>query len=60
MQERKILVLGGKGKTGRRVADRLNKLGKTNRIGSRTENPPFDWENQETWQVHCMEWTWFT
>ncbi len=49
MEEKKILVLGGKGKTGRRVAERLTKLGKTIRIGSRSEKPPFDWENPETW-----------
>ena len=49
MENRKILTLGGKGKTGRRVAERLTKLGKTIRIGSRSENPSFDWENPETW-----------
>ncbi|MCH7965715.1 MAG: NAD(P)H-binding protein [Bacteroidetes bacterium] len=47
--KKKILVLGGKGKTGSRVAERLTKLGKTIRIGSRSEKPPFDWENPETW-----------
>ncbi len=49
MEEKKILVLGGKGKTGRKVAERLTKLGKTIRIGSRSEKPSFDWENPETW-----------
>lgn len=49
MQEKKILILGGKGKTGRKVAERLTGLGKTIRLGSRRENPPFDWENPETW-----------
>ncbi len=49
MEERKILVTGGKGKTGRKVAERLIKLGKTIRIGSRSEQPSFDWENPETW-----------
>jgi len=49
MEEKKILVLGGKGKTGRRVAERLTKLGKAIRIGSRSEKPPFDWENPQTW-----------
>ncbi len=29
MKEQKILVLGGTGKTGRRVVERLTKLGKT-------------------------------
>ncbi|WP_375562059.1 NmrA family transcriptional regulator [Bernardetia sp. OM2101] len=50
MIQRKILVLGGKGKTGSRVVDRLRNLGYTNiRIGSRSETPAFDWENQDTW-----------
>lgn len=49
MKGKKILVLGGKGKTGRKVAERLTKLGKAIRIGSRSEKPPFDWENRETW-----------
>ena len=49
MKEQKILVLGGKGKTGRKVAESLIKKGKTIRIGSRNENPPFDWETPETW-----------
>lgn len=49
MEEEKILVLGGKGKTGSRVAKRLTKLGHNVRIGSRGENPSFDWDNPETW-----------
>ncbi len=49
MEEKKILVTGGKGKTGRKVAERLTKLGKSIRIGSRSEKPSFDWENPETW-----------
>ncbi len=49
MTEKKILVLGGTGKTGRRVVERLTKLGKSIRIGSRSEKPAFDWEKPETW-----------
>jgi len=49
MEERKILVIGGKGKTGRKVAERLTNLGNTIRIGSRSETLSFDWENPETW-----------
>ena len=49
MKEKKILVLGGKGKTGRKVAERLTRRGITVRIGSRNEAPPFDWEKPETW-----------
>jgi uncharacterized protein YbjT (DUF2867 family) len=45
-----ILVIGGTGKTGRRVADRLLKAGRQVRIGSRTAERPFDWEQQDTWE----------
>jgi uncharacterized protein YbjT (DUF2867 family) len=44
-----ILVLGGTGKTGRRVAGRLIALGRPVRIGSRTGVPPFNWEDRDTW-----------
>ena len=44
-----ILVLGGTGKTGRRVAELLRQAGKRVRIGSRTAEPRFDWENGTTW-----------
>ena len=43
------LILGGTGKTGRRVADRLSARGLAVRIGSRSSQPAFDWENQATW-----------
>jgi uncharacterized protein YbjT (DUF2867 family) len=43
------LVLGGTGKTGRRVAERLGALGVPVRIGSRSGEPAFDWEKSETW-----------
>jgi uncharacterized protein YbjT (DUF2867 family) len=41
-QGRPTLVLGGTGKTGRRVAQRLAGLGLPTRIGSRAADPPFD------------------
>jgi uncharacterized protein YbjT (DUF2867 family) len=44
-----ILVLGGTGKTGRRVAARLGALGRPVRIGSRHGQPPFDWDDATTW-----------
>ena len=44
-----ILVIGGTGKTGRKVANKLVKLGHTVRIGSRSATPAFDWNNAETW-----------
>ncbi|WP_036380046.1 NAD(P)H-binding protein [Muricauda sp. MAR_2010_75] len=43
------LVLGGKGKTGRKVVQKLKQLNQNVRIGSRSETPSFDWENPETW-----------
>ncbi|MEM9648349.1 MAG: NAD(P)H-binding protein [Bacteroidota bacterium] len=45
-----ILVLGGKGKTGRRVAEQLTNLGHNVRIGSRSETPAFDWDRPQTWE----------
>ena len=44
-----ILVIGGTGKTGRRVAARLQDRDIPVRIGSRTGSPPFDWEDRSTW-----------
>lgn len=44
-----ILVLGGKGKTGRRIVERLTKKGHNVRIGSRAENPAFDWNKPAGW-----------
>ena len=44
-----VLVLGGNGKTGRRMAERLRATGRPVRIGSRTGDPPFDWKNPSTW-----------
>jgi uncharacterized protein YbjT (DUF2867 family) len=44
-----VLVLGGTGKTGRRVAARLRARGVAVRVGSRAEEPPFDWDEQSTW-----------
>lgn len=43
------LVVGGTGKTGRRVAARLAARGLPVRIGSRSAEPPFDWEDEATW-----------
>ncbi|MDX1768074.1 MAG: NAD(P)H-binding protein [Arenibacter troitsensis] len=44
-----ILVIGGTGKTGRKVVNRLIKAGHKVRIGSRSASPAFDWEQPETW-----------
>ncbi|CAN7173122.1 NAD(P)H-binding protein [Mesorhizobium sp. LjNodule214] len=44
-----ILILGGTGKTGRRLAERLTARGLPVRIGSRSGSPRFDWEVPATW-----------
>lgn len=44
-----ILVLGGTGKTGRRIVERLVARNLPVRIGSRSAEPPFDWEHPRTW-----------
>jgi len=43
------LVLGGTGKTGRRVVERLAARGVPTRVGSRRGEPPFDWHDRATW-----------
>jgi uncharacterized protein YbjT (DUF2867 family) len=49
-QERKpTLVTGGTGKTGRRVVERLTARELPVRVGSRSGQPPFDWDDQSTW-----------
>ena len=44
-----ILILGGTGKTGRRLAERLTARGLPVWIGSRSGSPRFDWEVPATW-----------
>jgi uncharacterized protein YbjT (DUF2867 family) len=48
-QAKNILVIGGTGKTGRRVVERLKTREIQVRIGSRAGEPAFDWEKPETW-----------
>jgi len=43
------LVLGGTGKTGRRVAERLKARGIDTRIASRSVHPAFDWNDSNNW-----------
>ncbi|MDM0014700.1 NAD(P)H-binding protein [Variovorax sp. J22P168] len=45
------LVLGGTGKTGRRVAQGLLARGRAVRVGSRAASPAFDWEDAATWSA---------
>ena len=43
------LVLGSTGKTGRRVFERLAARGVATRVGARSGEPPFDWDDRDTW-----------
>jgi uncharacterized protein YbjT (DUF2867 family) len=43
------LVLGGTGKTGRRVVQRLEALGRPVRVGTPSGAPPFDWTDAGSW-----------
>lgn len=45
-----ILILGGTGKTGRRLAGRLTARNVPVRLGSRSGTPGFDWESKATWK----------
>ncbi|MCE8519289.1 NAD(P)H-binding protein [Ruegeria pomeroyi] len=49
MQHQPILVIGATGKTGSRVAAKLEAKGLPVRRGSRNSGTPFDWEAPETW-----------
>lgn len=44
-----VLILGGTGKTGRRLAERLEASNIPVRIGSRSGNPAFDWSDRTGW-----------
>ncbi len=49
-EDKPILVIGGTGKTGRRIVKRLRDHHIPVRVGSRKENPSFDWEDRTTWE----------
>ena len=44
-----IVVIGGTGKTGRRVVENLSQQGHHVRVGSRSGTPAFDWEDHSTY-----------
>ena len=46
-----ILVLGASGKTGRRVVERLRARDIPVRLGSRSADPRFDWDDPATWRA---------
>ncbi|WP_350287396.1 NAD(P)H-binding protein [uncultured Croceitalea sp.] len=49
MKTENILVIGGTGKTGKRIVHLLEELGQNVRIGSRSASPAFDWHQPEGW-----------
>ncbi|MEM6694305.1 MAG: NmrA family NAD(P)-binding protein [Pseudomonadota bacterium] len=49
MTDQPILVIGSTGKTGARVAAKLDAKGFSVRHGSRRSETPFDWDNPATW-----------
>ena len=51
MSTQPILVIGSTGKTGSRVAARLEQLGKPVRHGSRRAAIAFDWDTPDTWSA---------
>lgn len=44
-----ILVIGATGKTGRKVVEGLKQQNHNVRLGSRNNNPSFDWNDPSTW-----------
>jgi uncharacterized protein YbjT (DUF2867 family) len=50
-RQQPTLVLGGTGKIGRRVVQRLTARGLPVRIGSRSGTPRFDWDDRSTWDA---------
>ncbi|SKA32463.1 Uncharacterized conserved protein YbjT, contains NAD(P)-binding and DUF2867 domains [Chitinophaga eiseniae] len=51
MKTAPVLILGGTGKTGKRVAQLLAEKNWPFRIGSRSGSPAFDWEDPATWRA---------
>jgi len=49
-----VLIIGGTGKTGRRVVEQLRNKGISPRVGSRNVAPGFDWNDKDTW-VQALE-----
>jgi uncharacterized protein YbjT (DUF2867 family) len=46
-----VLVIGGTGKIGRRVAEQLKARDIAVKIGARSATPSFDWEDRGTWSA---------
>ena len=52
-QQLETVIVGGAGKTGRRVEQRLKALGVPVRLASRSSALPFDWNDERTW-AECL------
>ncbi|HEY8581780.1 MAG TPA: NAD(P)H-binding protein [Capillimicrobium sp.] len=50
LPQRPVAVLGATGKTGRRIVDRLRARDVPVRLGSRSAEPAFDWQDRATWR----------
>src|SRR5262245_37880663 len=50
MSNQTTVVIGGTGKTGRRVIERLQARGAAVRTASRSSETPFDWHDRATWE----------
>jgi uncharacterized protein YbjT (DUF2867 family) len=48
-QQKPVLVLASNGKTGRRVVERLTARRIPTRLGARSAEPRFDWDDRTTW-----------
>lgn len=51
MKKVNYLIIGGTGKTGRKVVKSLQQLHQNVRIGSRSAEVPFDWNDDSTWEA---------
>ena len=51
MSQSTILLIGGNGKTGRRVAERLTAMGHNVRVASRSAEYRFLWDDPSTWKA---------
>ncbi len=49
MKTENYLIIGGTGKTGKRIVDRLRNEGQQVRVGSRSATPAFDWHDPQQW-----------
>ena len=49
MKTENFLIIGGTGKTGRRIVERLQNKGQHVRVGSRSATPAFDWHAPQFW-----------